>query len=454
LESLVSHATTDEAAAPVRNGGVNLPPRPRLPKLVQAVAFSLSRRRTVDWIASRYGEVFTLDLPVFGKTVTVADPLLAKQLFSANTDEVGNVQPNLSRILGSGSVFALDGADHRLRRKLLTPPFHGKSVKNYEKIFQEETLRETAKWPQGQEFETLEPMMRITLNAILRAVFGADGEQLDALRRIIPPWVTLGSRLAVLPVPSRTYGRYSPWGRLAAYRRKYDAVIDNLIDTVKADPDFEARDDVLTLLLRSTYEDGSAMSRRDIADELLTLLAAGHETTASTLAWVFERVIRHPDVLAKLEAEAATDGNEYRQAVILEVQRVRTVIDFSGRHVYAPTYQLGDWVIPRGYSIMVPIAHIHEREGDYANSERFDPQRFVGNRPSTSSFLPYGGGTRRCVGAVFANVEMDVVLRTVLRNFAIETTTAPDEKVHSRGVAYTPAAGGRMVMCRRAVPLA
>jgi cytochrome P450 len=449
----VSQTTIDEASTADLVRAVNLPPRPRLPKLVQAVGFSLSRRRTVDSIARRHGEVFTLDLPVFGKTVIVADPLLAKQLFTANIDDVGNIQPNLSRILGSGSVFALDGADHRRRRKLLTPPFHGKSVKNFEKIFEEETLRESASWPEGQEFETTEPMMRITLNAILRAVFGADGEQLDELRRIIPPWVTLGSRLAVLPVPSRTYGRYSPWGRLAAYRRKYDAVIDRLIDSVKADPDFEARDDILTLLLRSTYEDGSAMSRRDIADELLTLLAAGHETTASTLAWVFERIIRHPDVLAKLVDEAATDGNEYRQAVILEVQRVRTVIDFAGRHVYAPTFQLGDWVIPRGYSIVVPIAHIHERQDDYADPDRFDPQRFVGSRPS-SSFIPYGGGTRRCVGAVFANVEMDVVLRTALRHFMIETTTAPDEKVHSRGVAYTPAAGGRMVMRRRAVPLA
>ena len=449
----MSQTTVDEVATAALTRAVHLPPRPRLPKLAQAVAFSLSRRRTVDWLARRYGEVFVLDLPVFGKTVTVADPLLAKQLFTANTDDVGNVQPNLSRILGSGSVFALDGADHRLRRKLLTPPFHGKSVKNYEKIFQEETVRETAKWPQGQEFETLEPMMRITLNAILRAVFGADGEQLDALRRIIPPWVTLGSRLAVLPVPSRTYGRYSPWGRLAAYRRKYDAVIDRLIDTVKADPDFEARGDVLTLLLRSTYEDGSAMSRRDIADELLTLLAAGHETTASTLAWVFERVIRHPDVLAKLEAEAATDGNEYRQAAILEVQRVRTVIDFSGRHVYAPTFQLGDWVIPRGHRSWSPSR-------TFTNARTNSPIRSASTRSASSEagprrrFIPYGGGTRRCVGAVFANVEMDVVLRTVLRNFAIETSTAPDEKVHSRGVAYTPAAGGRMVMRRRVTPLA
>ncbi|MDT5338321.1 MAG: cytochrome family, partial [Mycobacterium sp.] len=347
-----------------------------------------------------------------------------------------------------------DGAEHKRRRRLLTPPFHGKSIKNYEVIFEEETLREAASWPEGREFESLEPMMRITLNAILRAVFGADGEQLDELRRIIPPWVTLGSKLAVLPAPSRTYGRLTPWGRLAAYRRQYDAVVDRLIDTVKADPNFDARDDVLTLLLRSSYEDGSAMSRRDIADELLTLLAAGHETTASTLAWVLERVTRHPEVLRQLVDEARTDGNEYRQATILEAQRARTVIDFAGRHVYSPTFELGEWVIPRGYSIFVAIDHIHSRTDDFESPQRFDPERFMGKRPSTFAFIPFGGGTRRCVGAAFANVEMDVVLRTMLRHFTIDTTTARDEKIHSRGVAYTPKAGGRVVVRRRATPLA
>lgn len=429
-----------------------IPPGPKVPKLLQGVAFGISRRRVVKQLSRRYGDVFRLDIPVFGRTVIVADPQLAKQLFQANTDDVGNVRPNLSRMLGPGSVFALDGTDHRRRRKLLTPPFHGKSIKNYEKIFEEETLRESATWPQGQEFETLEPMMRITLNTILRAVFGADGEQLDDLRRIIPPWVTLASRLTALPTPTRTYGRFSPWGRLAAYRREYDAVVDRLIDRIEAAPNFDSRDDILALLLRSTYEDGSAMSRKDIGDELLTLLAAGHETTASTLGWAFERISRHPQVLAELEAEAATDGNEYRQATILEVQRARTVIDFAGRHVYAPSFQLGDWVIPRGYSIIVAIAQIQERPAEFADPDRFDPQRFVGNRPGLG-WIPFGGGTRRCVGAVFANVEMDVVLRTVLRHFEIDTTTAPGEKVHSRGVAYTPAAGGRVIMRRRATPL-
>ena len=347
-------------------------------------------------------------------------------------------------------MFALDGTEHRRRRKLLTPPFHGKSIKNYESIFEEETLREAATWPEGRPFETLEPMMRITLNVILRAVFGADGAHLDELRRIIPPWVTLGSRLAVLPMPSRTYGPFSPWGRLADYRRQYDEVI-GAADRRGRRPTRTSttRDDVLALLLRSTYEDGSTMSRQDIGDELLTLLAAGHETTAATLGWAFERISRHPEVLAKLVAEADTDGNEYRQATILEVQRSRTVIDFAGRHVYAPTFELGEWVIPRGYSILVAIAQMHARSEDFPNPERFDPQRFIGERPPTFAYIPFGGGTRRCVGATFANVEMDVVLRTVLRHFVIETTTAPDEKTHFRGVAYTPKDGGRVVMHRR-----
>ncbi|KKW64083.1 MULTISPECIES: cytochrome P450 [Mycolicibacterium] len=444
----MSESSTVEApATPAR--AVKLPPGPRLPMTLQGLAFIANRRWTVHQMHRRYGDVFSLHIPIFGQTVVVADPQLAKQVFTANPDDLGNVQPNLSRVLGSGSVFALDGAEHRRRRRLLTPPFHGKSIKNYEKIFEEETLRESVNWPEGQAFETLEPMMRITLNAILRAVFGADGERLDDLRRIIPPWVTLGSRVVSLPTPKRTYGRYSPWGRLAEYRRQYDVVINRLIDEVTADPCFDDRNDVLALLLRSTYEDGSAMSRQEIGDELLTLLAAGHETTAATLAWAFERITRHPDVLARLVEEAETDDNEYRQATILEVQRNRTIIDFAGRHVYSPTFELGEWVVPRGHTVLTSILLMHERADEFPAPERFDPQRFLGNRPPTFAWIPFGGGTRRCVGAAFANVEMDVVLRTVLRHFVLETTTAPGEKWHSRGVAFTPKNGGRMIVHRR-----
>jgi cytochrome P450 len=291
--------------------------------------------------------------------------------------------------------------------------------------------------------------MRITLNAILRAVFGAEGAELDQLRRILPPWVTLGSKMALLPKPQRTYGRYTPWGRMAEWRRQYDVILDKLIDAERADPNFEERTDVLALMLRSTYEDGSAMSRNDIGDELLTLLAAGHETTAATLGWAFERISRHPDVLAALVAEADVQGSELRQATILEVQRSRTVIDLAGRHVYSPVYELGEWAIPRGSSILVGIERLHANPDIFPEPDRFDPQRFVGSKPPSFAWIPFGGGSRRCVGAVFANMEMDVVLRTVLRHFTIETTTAPGERWYSRGVAFTPKDGGKIVVHRR-----
>ncbi|RFZ69829.1 Pentalenene oxygenase [Mycobacterium marinum] len=441
----MNQAIFDAPAVPA----VKMAQATRIPKLLQGLAFATSRRRMMDWLSRRNGDVFALNVPIYGHMVVVNDPQLAKQVFTASPEDLGNIQPNLSRMFGSGSVFGLDGDDHRRRRRLLAPPFHGKSMKNYEVIIEQETLRETANWPEGQLFPTLPSMMRITLNAILRAVFGADGAELDELRRIIPPWTTLGSRLASMPKPKRRYGRFSPWGRLAEYRRQYDVIIDRLIDQERSDPNFSDRTDVLALMLRSTYDDGSRMSRKDIGDELLALLAAGHETTASTLSWAFERVTRHPDLLAALVAEAEDAGGELRQATILEVQRARTVIDFAARHVYAPQYQLGQWMIPRGQSILVNIAQMHANPDIFPDPQRFDPQRFIGGRPSTFGWIPFGGGTRRCVGAAFANMEMDVVLRTVLRNFTIEPTTAAGERLFCRGVAYTPKNGGRIVVHRR-----
>jgi cytochrome P450 len=440
---------SEAVIAPPASPAVRLPPASRLPKVFQGLGFVMSRRWMIRHLMRRHGNVFMLNIPMFGRVVVVADPELAKQIFTTSPDELGNIQPNLSRFFGSGSVFALDREEHRRRRRLLAPPFHGKSMKNYEAIIEQETLRETAKWSEGQPFPTVPSMMRITLNAILRAVFGADGAELEELRRLIPPWVTLGSRLAALPKPKRNYGRYSPWGRLEAWRRQYDVVIDKLIADERADPNFADRTDVLALMLRSTYDDGSVMSRKDIGDELLTLLAAGHETTAATLGWAFERLTRHPELLAALVEEADRDGQELRQASILEVQRSRTVIDFAARSVYPPVYQLGEWVIPRGYSMIVSIARIHDNPNVFPNPERFDPQRYIGSKPSAFAWIPFGGGTRRCVGAAFANMEMDVVLRTVLRHFTIETTDAPAEDWYCRGVAYTPKDGGRIVVRRR-----
>ncbi|MFV0495136.1 cytochrome P450 [Mycobacterium sp.] len=440
---------TAEVPPPPAAPALRLPPAVAGPKFFQGMGFVLARHWFWKQMVRRHGQVFRVDLPVYGSVVVVCDPQLSKQVFSASPDALGNIQPNLSRLFGSGSVFGLDGEDHRRRRRLLAPPFHGKAMKKYEAIIEEETLRETAGWPDRQSIPTLPTMNRITLNAILRAIFGADGAELDQLRRMIPPWVTLGSRMAPMPTAKRNYGRYSPWGRLAAWRRRYDVVIDRLIEIERADANFEERTDVLALMLRSTYEDGAVMSRKDIGDELLALLAAGHETTATTLAWAFERVTRHPEVLAGLVAEADSGGSELRQATIMEVQRASNVIDLTGRHVYTPVFELGEWDIPQGYSIVTSISQIHGNPEFFPDPGRFDPQRFLGSKPAAFAWIPFGGGTRRCVGSAFANMEMDVVLRTVLRVFEVETTDAPAERSHNRGVAFAPKDGGRIVVHRR-----
>ncbi|WP_439644580.1 cytochrome P450 [Gordonia soli] len=427
----------------------SLPPRVALPPLVQGVGAVVDRRRTLQAMARRHGSVFTVEFPLFGRCVVVADPHLAKQLFTSSADSVRNVKPNLGRILGSGSMFALEGTDHRRRRKLLTPPLHGKRMARYEQIIVEEVERETASWPVGKRFATVEPMMRITLNAILRAVFGAEGEEFEELRRIIPPLVTTGSRMATLPDLPWVARALDPAHQFARRRETYQQTVGSLISAARSDPRLADREDILALMLQSTYDDGSTMSDTEISDELLTLLVAGHETTANTLAWAFERLQRHPQVLADLVAEVDDGGTDLRHAVILETQRSRPVIDLAGRHVVADHLDLGPWRIPKGYNILVGISLLHDDSLEFADPEKFDPARFLGVRPG-QAWIPFGGGTRRCIGAAFATMEMDVVLRTVLRDFTVEPTTVRAEGWYSRGVAYAPRRGGRVTLWPRA----
>jgi len=436
----MGQATTD----PVR-----LPPAPPIPKIAAGLGFIGARAKLVGTLAKRYGTAFTLNLPIFGKAVVISDPVLIKDLFTTSTELVGRAS-NLGVILGPGSTFSLDGDEHRERRKLLVPPFHGKRMQGYEHIIEEEVMRETASWPEGQEFQTLAPMMRITLNAILRAVFGAEGDALDELRELLPPAVALGSRLAVMPpFARRDLGRWSPWGRFLYYRRRYDAVIDRLIDQARSDPAFDERTDVLSLLLQARYENGEPIADRHVADELLTLLTAGHETTATTLAWTIERLRRHPRLLTRLTAEVDAGGSELRQATIWEVQRTRPVVDGTLR-MTRQRIRLGEWVIPENHVVIVSIGLAHSAEANFPNAKAFNPDRFLGAAPDTHTWVPFGGGVRRCIGAAFANMELNVTLRTLLREFEFGTTYARGEPVHSRGVATAPGSGGRAVVYRRA----
>jgi len=310
-------------------------------------------------------------------------------------------------------------------------------------------MREIAGWPEGRAFETLEPMMRITLNAILRTVFGAQGTAFDELRQLLPPMVPLASRMAVMPpVLRKDLGAWSPWGRVQRSRRRYDEIITELIAEARSDPAFEERNDVLALMLQARYEDGSPISDGHIADELLTLLAAGHETTATTLAWTIERLRRHPPLLSRLTAEVDAGGTELTQATIWEVQRTRPVVEATIR-VARQRMRLGEWVIPEGHSMIASITMAHRSADNFADPDTFNPDRFLGANPDTHTWIPYGGGIRRCIGAAFANMEMNVTVRTLLREFEFGTTDAAGERRHSRGVATAPGRGGRAVVYRR-----
>jgi cytochrome P450 len=253
------------------------------------------------------------------------------------------------------------------------------------------------------------------------------------------------------PLPTVDLGRWSPWGRFRTMRREFDAIVGRLIARAESDPDVDGRDDVLSMMVRCRYDDGSSMTHSEIADELFTLIAAGHETTATTLAWVIERIRRHPVVLGDLVAEADSGSGALREATITEVQRTRPVIDLMGRQVKAETMPLGPWTIPRGYTVMVSIPLIHDDEALFPNAQAFDPSRFLGTKPDLYEWIPFGGGNRRCIGAAFSAMEMHVVLRTMLRDFTLEPTDEPDERWHSRGIAYAPARGGRAVVHRRSL---
>lgn len=428
---------------------IELPPGPGLPGALQGVYSLAMPMRGMRGLRDRYGDAFSVNLPLFGRSAVISNAAEIKQLFRASGEDVGNVEPNLGRVLGPNSMFALDGTEHRKQRKLMLPPFHGRRLAAYERIVEDETVREMASWPQGETFPILPSTMRITLNVILRAVFGAAGEELERLRELLPHMVTVGSRLAVLPVPRVDWGRWSPWGRFWRLRREYDAIVERLIAAARREDDLDEREDMLALLLQSRYEDGSAMSHAQIADQLLGLLAAGHETTATTLAWAVERLRRHPELLGDLVAEVDSDGGELRQATITEVQRNRPVIDLVARRVLADRFELGRWTLPRGETVVVSIALTHRDESLFPDAHVFDPQRFVGTKPDLYQWIPFGGGTRRCLGAAFANMEMDVVLRTMLRDVSLVPTEQPSERWHSRGVANAPRNGGRTVTYRR-----
>jgi len=420
-----------------------------MPSLLQAAFVTAS---PYGWMVRRwrrYGDVFSSRFPIFGRVVYVADPASVKEVFLGDPETFHAGEANtlaLGDALGDHSLLTLDEGRHLSQRKLLLPPFHGASVRRYVDVMAEATEREVATWRVGKEIQLRPRMQAITLEVILRAVFGVrDGARMDLFRERIPPLGETTSILNWLPFMDRELGGITP----AAKFRRALAAVDELIYAEIADrraaPD-EDRDDVLSLLLRARHEDGSRMADSELRDELMTLLTAGHETTATGLAWAFERLLRTPRALARLTS--SLDDGDYLDAVVKETLRVRPVIVDVARKLTRET-EVAGWRLPAGTLVAPAIAVLHARPDLYDSAEEFRPERWLQKDAESYSWIPFGGGVRRCIGASFAQVEMRTVLREVLRRVRLRAPTQRPERGVVRHVTVVPGRGARAIVHER-----
>ena len=426
-----------------------LPPGPRMPMALQTLAMMTRQRPYLERQRRRYGTMFTVKIAALGRMVVLSDPELIKHTFKADpkTLHAGSRSP-LRKVLGDNSLLGIDEDHHLEQRRLLLPPFKGQRMKAYESLIEEIAAEEIDRFPVGVEFPVNPAMMRITLRTILRAVFGATGAMLNELEELLPPWTEQGQHLSRFPQLHHDLGPWSPWGGFLRLRARIDAILDRLIQEARRDPALEERTDVLALMVQARRADGTVLTNAEIRDQLVTMLAAGHETTSHTLSWAVERLRRHPEALARLVEEVDAGGKPYRDAVIREVQRMRPVVSFAGRHTMQP-FEVGGYRLPKGVLIGLSAGLTHYDPELFPEPERFLPERFLDKLPDTYSWIPFGGGIRRCIGATFAHMEMDVVLRVMLERVELLPTNAPDERWRFKGVAWSPAEGGKALIRRR-----
>ncbi|MGB0873279.1 MAG: cytochrome P450 [Solirubrobacterales bacterium] len=446
-------------AAAVKNGGdgetlpvFSLPDGPNTPAIINGFNFFVRREASSKSAQRKYGDVWTSKLPGIGTAVFVADPELIKTIYTAKPDVLHAGNFPLGEVLGPGSLFSMDEDEHLKERRLLLKPFHGDRLRDFEDVFREEAVRGFASWEDDKDFATMETFNEITVRVILRSVFGATGGALAELQTLLPRAVRLGQAVAAISLFKKNVGPWSPAGRLAGHREHLQRIVDDLTRERLKDPNLGERPDILSMMLESMLNDDEVIDTSLLADELTTLLAAGHETTGSSLAWAVERIRRHPAVLRRLEAEIESGGSEYRTATILEVLRSRPVIGGHVRRVVKP-FQLGQWHLAPGTVLFPDIATIHSDDRHHANADSFDPGRYLGSKPENYSWIPFGGGVRRCLGAAFAQLEMDVVLAELISSFEILPTDARPERSIYRGIASGPSKGGVVRVRRRRVPL-
>ena len=434
-----------------------LPAGPRSPTVVQGMGFWNRPLAYLERCRARYGKRFTLRIPLAPPFVMLSDPAEVKQVFTAPAEVLhpGEGAKVLEPIVGSNSVLLLDGSAHMEQRKLMLPAFHGESMGRLSGVMAEVTEREVASWPRDTPIELHARMQRLTLEIILRAVFGLDsGPRLDALRERLAAMLAFGDRaISLMPPPpgslaQRILERVGPFAGFVRLRASIDEMLFELIDERRRE--MRESDDILAMLLAARHEDGSPMSREEIRDELLTLLVAGHETTASSLAWLCDALPHHPEVLRQLNDEIASgEGDDYLTATIQESMRRRPVLPNSGPRLVMQPVDVGGWSYPAGVCLVPNAYLIHHDPDIYPDPYAFRPQRFLDEPPGTYTWIPFGGGRRRCLGATFAMLETKLVVRALLAACELKAAKAGSDVASRRNITVTPSGGALTVLAQR-----
>jgi cytochrome P450 len=420
-----------------------LPPGPRAPRLAQMAAWLARPLWFASQCRARYGDAFTVRIEQ-RPWVMLSDPAAIREVFTAPADvmHAGDANEILRPMLGPSSVLLLDGADHLHQRRLMLPAFHGERLPRYRQIMVEATERALAGWPAGEPVALRPHAQAITLEVIVRAVFGVEPDPAhpahDRLRALLAGVLDRLTRVRRMVLVAAL----GPHDRrmIALFRRELapvDAELYRLIAERRAAPDLAERDDVLSMLLLARDDAGRGLSDAELRDELMTLLVAGHETTANSLAWAFERLSRTPGAL-----ERAAGDDAYAEAAVRETLRLRPVIALVARRLTRDA-EVGGRLLPAGTVVTPCILLVHRRPDLYPEPDAFRPERFLGNAPGTYTWIPFGGGIRRCLGAAFAQMELQVVLQAIAARVRLEPVGDP-EPVRRRAITLVPGRGGEV----------
>ncbi|MDP9228390.1 MAG: cytochrome P450, partial [Actinomycetota bacterium] len=425
-----------------RFGRMALPPGPGGSVAAQTARLLLRPVSYLERCRREHGGTFTLRIVHAGTAVFISDPPSIKALFSADRVNVLPAGRNavLEPLLGGRSLLLLNGDEHLSRRKLMLPPFHGERMRSYERAIEEVAGREVDSWPAGDVFALHPAMQAITLDVIMRAVFGVSEERRGELRSLLLRILAATRSPAAIGLTIRGVRDLGPFRRIRRTIEETDQLLAAEIAARRAAGDLAERTDILSLLISARDENGEGMSDRELRDQLMTLLMAGHETTATALAWAFDLLLQHPAAMTRLREEVAADGHEYLDAVIEETLRLRPVVPWVGRELREQA-QLGGHELPAATVVMAAIYLAHTRPDVYDDPYAFRPERFLDEAIEAYGWIPFGGGTRRCIGASFAQLEMRVVLRTVLRRVALAPGRPRPEPVVRRNVTLAPRHG-------------